>query len=191
MSSTLLAAIYASALPFIAHDPVLFVVFEQSIGDQLWEFVLESIKTDLKYPKLAVVQASMLYLQQLPPLSQRSLSDTASRLSFYASTVAVAMSLGLHLEPRPWGIPASEKRLRRRLWWAVYMEDKWTSLLAGRPPLIRAEEWDIFDLDETDFETDYASNGRSALDTDPTSMNVIFRQSLKLSQLVERVHQTF
>jgi hypothetical protein len=50
------------------------------------------------------------------------------------------------------GIPAREKRLRRRLWWAVFIEDKWMSLLLGRPPYIKQSEWDTSELDNADFE---------------------------------------
>lgn len=48
-------------------------------------------------------------------------------------------------------IPAEEKQIRRRVWWAIYIEDKWLSLLLGRPPYIRQEEWDVSALDDRDF----------------------------------------
>jgi hypothetical protein len=67
--------------------------------------------------------------------------------------VGLATSLGLQFECRPMGMPLWERRVRRRLWWAVYSEDKWRSLLMGRPPYIRRDEWDVTDLDEADFET--------------------------------------
>ncbi|KAL4860479.1 hypothetical protein BDV12DRAFT_209349 [Aspergillus spectabilis] len=35
---------------------------------------------------------------------------------------------------------------------AIYIEDKWRALLLGRPPYIRQDEWDVTDLDESDFE---------------------------------------
>jgi hypothetical protein len=48
-------------------------------------------------------------------------------------------------------IPTEEKQLRARLWWAVYTEDKWLSLLMGRPPYISDNEWDVALLEESDF----------------------------------------
>ncbi|KAJ4984535.1 fungal specific transcription factor [Stagonosporopsis vannaccii] len=51
-----------------------------------------------------------------------------------------------------YAISAKEKRLRRRLWWATYIEDKWISLLLGRPPHIQHEECDVSHLTEIDFQ---------------------------------------
>ena len=190
----LLAAIYASALPYVAHDPVLFVsgAYDHDLRDQLWEMVSQGIQEQTRTPGLAVLQASILYLQRLPSRTEHVLSDTPLRSSFHGRTVAVAMSLGLHLEPRPWGIPAWEKRLRRRLWWAIYLEDKWTSLLLGRPPTIREDEWDVFELDELDFELDdpMAVTRRLPIMEQP-SRGIIFRYFIKLAQLVETIHHTF
>lgn len=67
------------------------------------------------------------------------------------SVVGLAYNLGLHLECKMMGIPTKEKRLRRRLWWAVFVEDKFMSLLMGRPPYIRKDEWDVGKLDQPDF----------------------------------------
>ncbi|KAH0425831.1 hypothetical protein CcaCcLH18_10700 [Colletotrichum camelliae] len=49
------------------------------------------------------------------------------------------------------GLPAQEKRLRRRLWWAVFIQDKFSSLHTGRPPYLRKDEWDVGELDDFDF----------------------------------------
>jgi hypothetical protein len=189
MPTVLQAAIYASALPCVVHDLMLFVSgtdFEL-LGDWLWRIVLELVQEGTRSPKLADIQASLLYLQRLPPRQPRKPSNISSWTSFLASTVAMAVSLGLHLEPRPWGIPAWEKRLRRRLWWAVYLEDKRTSLLLGRPPLIRPDEWDVVDLDETDFEDGDLTNANSITSYE----SLIIPHFTKLGRLVESVHQIF
>lgn len=63
----------------------------------------------------------------------------------------MAQNLGLHLETRMCAIPTEEKQLRARLWWALYTEDKWLSLLMGRPPYISHSEWDVAQLEETNL----------------------------------------
>lgn len=188
MPVVLRTAIYASALPYVVHDPMLFVsgAYNEALGDRLWHMVHEQVHEETRSPKLAVIQASLLYLQRLPARHQQIPSESCSRSLFLGSTVALAMSLGLHLECRPWGIPAWEKRLRRRLWWAVYLEDKWTSLLLGRPPLIRPDEWDVLDLEEGDFR-----EGDSPEDTGVSFHGRIFPSFIKLARLVEDIHQTF
>lgn len=176
------AAVYASALPYVVHDSTLFIsgTYNESLGDRLWDMVYKQVHEETHSPKLAVIQASLLYLQRLPARRKQTPGDTCSRSLFLGSTVALAMSLGLHLECRPWGIPGWEKRLRRRLWWAVYMEDKWTSLLLGRPPLIRPDEWDVLGLDDGDFEEGSSNTIAS-----------IFPYFTRLARLVEEIHQTF
>ncbi|KAH7303875.1 fungal-specific transcription factor domain-containing protein [Stachybotrys elegans] len=191
--TVLLAAIYASALPYTVHDSVLFdmVSLNNSLSNQLWEIVYRQIHEDLSNPKLAILQASLLYLQRMPSHNQRGQEDTPAQLSFLGSTVALAMSLGLHLNPQPWGIPAWEKRLRKRLWWAVYMQDKWTSLLLGRPPIIRQDEWDVEDLDEADLEIQQDGASDSLISLSWPRRDAIFSHIVRLAQLVEYIHQTF
>ncbi|RAO65189.1 uncharacterized protein BHQ10_001201 [Talaromyces amestolkiae] len=181
----LLAALYASALPFKIHDPqlVLCGVYDNQICDKLWRRVYQLIMQEIHTPHLSVLQACLLYLQRLPVGSQSALADSPFLWSFLGTTVGLASSLGLHLEPRPWGIPAWEKRLRRRLWWAVYVEDKWRSLLIGRPPFVDREEWDVQSLDENDFVVDGQDE---SLENGAT-----FRSFTKLAIIADDIHQTF
>ncbi|OKL61816.1 hypothetical protein UA08_03028 [Talaromyces atroroseus] len=201
LSSTpvhLLAAIYASALPFKAHDPelVIFGLYDDTLCDRLWRLVYEVILQEIHTPHLSVFQACLLYLQRLPLGSQSALADSPFVWSFLGSTVGLAASLGLHLEPRPWGIPAWEKRLRRRLWWAIYLEDKWRSLLIGRPPFIRREEWDVKDLDDADFvvdglgDADMSAFFQHHLALEPED-GAIFKSLTDLAQVVDDIYQTF
>jgi hypothetical protein len=191
----LLAAIYASALPFKIHDPelVLCGVYDNQLCDKLWRMVYELIMQEIHTPHLSVLQACLLYLQRLPVGSQSALADSPFLWSFLGTTVGLASSLGLHLEPRPWGIPAWEKRLRRRLWWAVYLEDKWRSLLTGRPPFIDREEWDVQGLDDADFVVD--GQGEIHEQGQSHDRNVdhgaIFRSFTKLAIIADNIHQTF
>jgi hypothetical protein len=46
-------------------------------------------------------------------------------------------------------VPNEELRVRRHLWWALYIEDKMLSLLMGRPPYIHSDEWDVCAIDVT------------------------------------------
>ncbi|KAL4932556.1 uncharacterized protein BDV17DRAFT_300677 [Aspergillus undulatus] len=151
----LLAAIYASALPFVKFDDWLSIVYayQPPPTAQLWRFTLDIILEEIHTPHLSVLQAGILYFHIPPESSQQAaLADTPFVWSFVGMMVGLASSLGLQLECRPMGMPLWERRLRRRLWWAIYSEDKWRALLMGRPPYIRHDEWDVSDLDEGDFE---------------------------------------
>ncbi|KAL1839806.1 hypothetical protein VTK73DRAFT_3912 [Phialemonium thermophilum] len=212
MPVVLLAAVCASAVPYVVHDPMLFVSgsYTESLAEGLWQMVYEGVHAASRHPKLAVVQAALLYLQHLPTRHHDIPGESCVRSVFLGGTVALAMSLGLHLEPRPWGIPAWEKRLRRRLWWAVYLEDKWTSLLLGRPPIIRPDEWDVLDLDEGDFfdDDDHGNDDERSVDvhlsaagggaaaassssSSPSFYARVFPYFIRLARLAENIHQTF
>jgi hypothetical protein len=152
----LLAALYASALPFVKCDDWLSIVYayHPPPASQLWRLVLDLILGELHTPHLSVLQAGLLYLHKHHESSQQaSPADTPFVWSFVGMMVGLAASLGLQFECRIMGMPLWERRIRRRIWWAIYSEDKWRALLLGRPPYLRDDEWDVTDLDESDFET--------------------------------------
>lgn len=152
----LLAAIYASAQSFTKYDEYLSIinVYTTPPTDRLWRISFEIIMEEIHTPHLATLQAGLLYVQKQSQGSQSAVADSPFVWSFVGMLVGLATSLGLQLECRPMGLPAWERRLRRRIWWALYNEDKWRSLLMGRPPYIRHDEWDVTDLDDDDFRID-------------------------------------
>ncbi|XWW94636.1 hypothetical protein V2A60_002581 [Cordyceps javanica] len=170
--TSVLAAMYGLAMPFALNDELLAVVnaFETPPLPQLWTLAHALIQADMHRPSLSTVQAALLFLHKdgnghATSSSSSSdssggsdLSSSAFLWSFIGSTVGMAHSLGLQFECRMFGIPGADKRLRRRLWWALYIEEKWQSLLMGRPPYIRADEWDVGELCDTDFEMKTASS---------------------------------
>lgn len=189
----LLAAVYASALPFAAHDDYLCVLqtYNAPPADRLWRMAYELISEEVHTPHLAVLQAALLYLHRPLDETRASLADTPFVWSFVGTIVGLAETLGLHIECRMWGIPAWEKRLRRRLWWAIYAEDKWRSLLMGRPPYIHRSEWDVSELDGADFlyHTRGASSSSSGAHQpqDPSP----FRYLVDLSSIAEQIYESF
>lgn len=189
----LLAAVYASALPFAAHDDYLCVLntYSPPPADRLWRMVYELVAEEIHTPHLAVLQAALLYLHKPMDESRASTADTPFVWSWVGSIVGLAESLGLHIECRMWGVPAWEKRLRRRLWWAVYAEDKWRSLLLGRPTYIHQGEWDVSELDDADFlfHARGASSSSSAVQT--TQDPVPFRYLVDLSRIAEEIYESF
>ncbi|KAJ5139447.1 hypothetical protein N7448_002855 [Penicillium atrosanguineum] len=186
----LLAAVYASAFPFVAHDDYLCVLntYHASPVQRLWRMVYEIISEEIHNPRLAVLQAALLYTHQRPlDDAQYTTADTPFLWSFVGQLVGLACSLGVHIECRMWGIPAWEKRLRRRLWWAVYAEDKWRSLLMGRPPYIHSDEWDVSELDEGDF----LVGPRQGFSTCSCDTEIPFRYLVNLARIADEIHETF
>ncbi|KAJ5156636.1 hypothetical protein N7492_009439 [Penicillium capsulatum] len=189
----LLAAIYASAQPFAKFDEFLCVVNAYSAPptDRLWRMVLELILEEIHTPHLAVIQAGLLYLHQSREGKQSAVTDSAFLWSFVGLLAGLATSLGLQLECTPMGLPAWERRLRRRLWWAVYAEDKWRSLLMGRPPYIRQDEWDVTDLGDDDFRIDQMQIDFLLSPNDQTQRDTVHAQQYqhfaRLSRIADEV----
>jgi hypothetical protein len=182
----LLAAMYASALRFVSHDEHLSVWHAQTSPsvDAIWRLVYEELQEDVHQSQLSVVQATLLYLHKDPSDDGRNtLSDTPFVWSWVGKLVGLTTSLGINTECSMWAIPSWEKRLRKRIWWAVYAEDKWRSLLMGRPPYIHQQEWDIEDLDASDFGPTPAGNSNDENNT--------FRSFIGLTKIAESVQETF
>ena len=172
------AAIYASALPFSTDDNHLSIwqTYNKPSLVRLWRIVYELVLVEIHRPHLSVLQSLLLYLHKNPAHeSNQALPDTPFLWSLVGSTVGLATSLGLQLECGMFGLPNWEKRLRKRLWWAVYAEDKWRSLLMGRPPFIRREEWDVTELQSVDF----------APFQDQT--HIVFKRFMDLTMIAESV----
>ncbi|PYI03562.1 hypothetical protein BO78DRAFT_374862 [Aspergillus sclerotiicarbonarius CBS 121057] len=149
----LLAAIYASAQPFAKFDDYLCLLdaYSSPPTDLLWRIVLELVLRETHTPHLATLQAGILYLHRPVPMTESMVADSSFLWSFLGMLVGAATSLGLQLDCRVMGLPLWERRIRRRLWWAIYAEDKWRSLLMGRPSYIGKDEWDVADLEDDDF----------------------------------------
>ncbi|ORZ13577.1 fungal-specific transcription factor domain-domain-containing protein, partial [Absidia repens] len=59
-----------------------------------------------------------------------------------AAAIRMAQDLGLHRSSEVWEISEDEKETRRRVWWAVYIMDKWSAASTGRPQTIFDEDCD-------------------------------------------------
>lgn len=180
----LLAAIYGAALPFALEDDhlSLLTVYEKLPVSRIWRIAFELIVDELSKPRLSILQAALLYVhKQLHDRQSYAVADTAFTWSFMGMVVGLAHSLGLQLDCCLFGIPTQEQRIRRRLWWAVYIEDKWLSLLLGRPPYIRPSEWDVTGLEDSDFVISCRP------DTPSADIKLPFRDMVNLAVIAEAV----
>ncbi|KAK2016271.1 fungal-specific transcription factor domain-containing protein [Colletotrichum eremochloae] len=152
LPTCLLAAIYGHALPFCVFDDKLCVdVDTLPSADRLFKLAWMAALSRFHTPSLAVVQTMLLMIQRRP--TNKHVADTPFKWVMLADTVALAQCLGLNLDPTDWSIPSWEKRLRRRLAWAVIVQDQWLSLNFGRSSHIQECDWDVSSLRADDFES--------------------------------------
>ncbi|KAK5114040.1 hypothetical protein LTR85_010346 [Meristemomyces frigidus] len=83
-------------------------------------------------------------------------SDTISNNAYYwvGQATRIAHGLGMHrdLSERSHIImPTADRRIYRKLWWAVLQAETYTALEYGRPAMIRSEDYDQPPLQDDDF----------------------------------------
>lgn len=171
-SAPLLAAVYVLAIHWWDYDPQLNRYPKPSV-ELLLKIALNNYLLEiLKRPKLSAVQAGLLLLQCKHIVRElggnvgspaNSTSDASALLSssfndsdyndwvLCSQVVALSEELGLGLDCDHWKLPKWERGLRKRLAWAVYMEDKWLSLKNARPSHISELNWVVLRLVEEDF----------------------------------------
>jgi hypothetical protein len=150
---SLISALYATALPFMLYDELLATTLVHSPPPayQLYRISWLALIQELHTPRLATLQACLLLLQRAP--TNRFTTDTPWKASLVGWTVSLAQTLGLHHECSNWAsLPPWELSLRKRLFHAVFIMDKWASLGAGMPSHIRHDDYDVFPLSPSECE---------------------------------------
>lgn len=67
------------------------------------------------------------------------------------SIVGMSYDIGLNVDATNWDISDDEKKRRKRLWWTVYIQEKWTALTLGRPSYINDDQHDVEELQVMDI----------------------------------------
>lgn len=146
----LLACIYALSLPFRIHDEVLCVDVYSTLSDvDLYRLSWRQLQSEIHRPKLGAIQTCLLLCQRRA--SNEFAADTPFTSGVVAQTVKLATVLGLHLDPTQWRLPPWEIRLRRRLWFCVWVVDIWNAVTTGTPRLIRDDDVNVRSLTPEDF----------------------------------------
>ena len=179
-SPPLLAAVYALALDWWAYSRDLSP-FPKPDARKLERLAFKTMSIVTRRPKLSTIQASLL-------LHQRAEGE-----SWAATTqlVGLAQTLGLHLDCTDWRIPTWEKGLRKRLAWAVYLQDKWGSLSHGRPSHISKSDWVVQALQEQDFPERAADEDDEDGSTEVEKGRVLFCEMIQLSTILSDILSAF
>ena len=131
-------------------------------------------------PTLSTIQAGILLMQR-PNIDSKTLNS---------QLVGIAYELGLHLDCSSWTLSDEERSLRKRLAWALYMQDKWCSLIYGRPSSISKNHWAVRELVEEDFTVDSALDERIPVEEVKRGRD-LFCQMVALTEILSTVLDTF
>ncbi|TAQ89493.1 hypothetical protein B7494_g2157 [Chlorociboria aeruginascens] len=176
-SPPLLAAVYLLALNYWSYDDHLSKSQKPDVQN-LEILARKALRDTIHRPKLSTVQAGLLLLQH---------TDTdAAELT--AQLVSVGYGLGLHLDTFDWSIPLWEKGLRKRLGWALYIQDKFSSLGSGRPPLINSANWALQAVTDFDFPETLEDDQEGSSEVEKG--RIIFTHMISLSQILSELLET-
>lgn len=179
-SPPILAAVYIIAINWWEHDEELAHQPRPDVKEL--ERIVRTTLDDATYrPKLSTVQAGLL-------LSQRPEGDQWAPT---AQLVATAQELGLHLDCSGWKIPPWEKGLRKRLAWALYMQDKWGALVHGRPSHIFTSNWGVQSLSPNDFPDVEWDENDTEEKLDIEKGRLLFMRVVQLSEILAEILETF
>ncbi|CAG7918661.1 unnamed protein product [Penicillium olsonii] len=153
LSPLLLASVYVLTLKFVDVGATSQTARKPDAA-RLEATALKLLMESLPSPSVSTIQAGLL-------LTQKSTLATAS---LNGQLVTAGFEVGLHQDCTNWRMETWEKGLRKRLAWALYQQDKWSSLVNGRPSHIFAFNWTVKDLVEQDFSDAFASGTDSSHD---------------------------
>jgi hypothetical protein len=191
---SLLSAMYATALPFMLYDDLLAttIVHSPPPAHQLFRISWTAVTQELHTPRLATLQACLLLLQRAP--TNRYTTDTPWKTSLVGWTVSLAQTLGLTRECGDWtSIPQWEMCLRKRLWYGVFIMDKWASLGAGMPSHIRMEDFDVLPLSDSDLEPPSLESNSNTIPgfLEPETDNHHFRLLSELTMILSDIMDSY
>ncbi|KAI4271891.1 MAG: hypothetical protein L6R38_006747 [Xanthoria sp. 2 TBL-2021] len=175
----LLAAMYIVA----ASSPIANFPSAHQLGidlGQLEEIAYRWFENSLSKPTLSTIQTGILLMQR-PTVDAKTLNS---------QLVSAAYELGLNLDCTPWALTDIERSMRKRLAWALYMQDKWCALVHGRPSLIPRSHWAVKDLVENDFLVDYEGVQDEAKEEMKRGRE-LFAQMVSLTEILSTILETF
>ncbi|RDW86660.1 putative C6 transcription factor (OTam) [Aspergillus mulundensis] len=146
ISPLLLSAVYVLALKFVDIGPASQSA-RRPDGARLEAIALKLLTDSLPYASISTIQAGLLLMQK----------STIATAPLNAQLVTAGFELGLHQDCSDWRMETWEKGLRKRLAWALYMQDKWSAMVHGRPSHVVSSNWTVQDLVEEDFTDAFAS----------------------------------
>jgi len=179
-SPPLLAAVYILALNWWTYSSELALLPKPDVP-RLEALAFKTINDIIHRPKLSTIQAGLLLLQR----------PEGDSWALTTQLTGLGQDLGLHLDCSSWRIPSWERGLRKRLAWALFMQDKWGALMHGRPSHITTADWDVQPLQEDDFPENAADDDDEDGSAEVEKGRTLFCEMIKLTDILGLVLSNF
>jgi Fungal specific transcription factor domain len=182
LSPLLLAAVYTLTLKYLEFEPAARSARKPEVK-RMEDTAMKLLTESLPHADITTIQAGMLIMQ-------RSSLNTSS---LNGQIVTAAFELGLHQDCFNWKIPLAERGLRRRMAWALHTQDKWCSLVHGRPSHMSAANWTVRDLVDEDFVGAFSTDKHDdeSAENDLGHGVRLFCQHVSLTAILAEILDTF
>lgn len=140
LTPTGLGAVYVLALNWWSYSHALSSLPKPD-AKELEAKVLSMLFDVHRRPKISDLQGGLVLMQ----------SPNVGSWALTGHLVAMAQNLGINTDCTDWQIPDWERGVRKRVAWALLMQDKWGALVYGRGSHIRSDDWDVRPLSPADF----------------------------------------
>ncbi|KAF9116511.1 hypothetical protein BGX27_001805 [Mortierella sp. AM989] len=137
----LMNAMFAIASRFSDH-PEIVGSDPEGFGDEYFDRAKRLIDFEYELPRQSSIQALLLMVTY-----RFASAKSGGRVwVMLGMAIRMAQDLGMHRNAARWHLPPLETEVRKRLWWACYIMDRWVSAATGRPT-----------IDDNDCDVDYPS----------------------------------
>jgi hypothetical protein len=150
-------------------------------GKEYYRRCQNLLASELESPTLSTLQCQILSVIYLCCASFQNMAHSTLALA-----VRTAQMLGLHLEP-PEDMKSTEKEMRRRLWWTLYVVETKTSMKLGREFSTTIENTTVA-LPSDDHETAMSAGSMFASLGDDVTWLSYNLQNLKMVLAARDVH---
>ncbi|KAF2828397.1 hypothetical protein CC86DRAFT_444648 [Ophiobolus disseminans] len=179
-SPPLLAAVYLLALNWWSYSSELALLPKPDVS-RLEKLALRTMSNIIHRPKLSTIQAGLLLLQR----------PEGDSWALTSQLVGLGQELGLHLDCTQWRVPSWERGLRKRLAWGLFMQDKWGSLVHGRPSHITITDWEVQPLEDEDFPENSNDEDDEDGSTEVEKGRTLFCEMIRLTEILARILSSF
>ena len=181
LTPTGLGAVYILGLGWWSYSPALSSLPKPD-AKELEARVLKMLFEVHRRPKISDLQGGLVLMQ----------SPNVSSWALAGHLVAMAQNLGINLDCSDWQVPDWERGVRKRVAWALFIQDKWGALVYGRGSLIKSEDWDVRPLESSDFPETSKDDDDEEGSAEIEKGKQTYLQMVSLSQIVaEILHQFF
>lgn len=187
---SLRGAVYGLGAMFWQYDSGMDGELQFNLHD-LFEQAHSSLQREFHAPNLWNLQACLLLLHERP--ADNATIETPRTWIVSSQAVASAQIIGLHRDPTLWQIEGWERQLRRKLWWATYVTDIWSSVCHGNPPHISPSSFTTSppDLEDLAFDGDIPEELHYLTDASSRAANIStsahFLEMVKLSRILHNL----